>query len=107
VENEADRAWSFRYGYQVIDRRGTGGGNFRALYARFLEEAEAAVPGLARLGLSPRMRALAAAWSRLAAMMKAISEVPGGLVPPQAREQVRAIARDERRYHEDVAAWVR
>jgi hypothetical protein len=104
---EADRAWCFRYGYQVIERRGTGGGNFRALYARFLEEAEARVPGLPALGLSPRMRALAGAWTRLAEMMRAISEVPGGLVPPDVREHVRAIARDERRYHEDVAAWVR
>jgi hypothetical protein len=105
--SEADRAWCFRFGSQVIERRGTGGGNFRALYARFLAEAEARVPGLARLGLAARMRALAGGWSRLAAMMKAISEVPGGLVPPEAGEQVRALARDERRYHEDVAAWVR
>jgi hypothetical protein len=105
--SEADRAWCFRYGYQVIEKRGTGGGNFRALYARFLEEAEAEVPGLADLGLSRRMRALAEAWTRLAKMMCAISDVPGGLVPPLVREHVRTLARDERAYHEDVAARVR
>jgi hypothetical protein len=105
--SEADRAWCFRYAYQVIEKRGTGGGNFRALYARFLEEAEAEVPGLSSLGLAARMRALAAAWTRLAEQMWAISEVPGGLVPPQVREHVRALARDERAYHEDVAARVR
>lgn len=105
--SEADRAWCFRYGYQVIEKRGTGGGNFRVLYARFLEEAGAKVPGLAALGLSGRMRTLAAAWTRLAEMMRAVSEVPGGLVPPQMREHVRALARDERAYHEDVAARVR
>ncbi len=104
---DADRAWCFRYGYQVIEKRGTGGGLFRALYAAFLEEAERAMPALARLGLAPRMRALAQAWSKLAAAFRAISEVPGGLVPPLVRELARAIARDERRYHEDVAAWVR
>ncbi len=104
---EADRAWCFRYGYQVIEKRGTGGGLFRALYARFLEEAEAAVPALAPLGLARRMRALAEGWSRLAAALRAISEVPGGLVPPHVGELVRSIARDERRYHEDVAALVR
>jgi len=104
---EADRAWCFRYGYQVIEKRGTGGGLFRALYARFLEEAEAAVPGLAALVLPGRMRVLAEAWSRLAAAFRAISEEPGGLVPPAAADLVRAIARDERRYHEDVAALVR
>ena len=104
---EADRAWCFRYGHQVIEKRGTGGGNFRALYAAFLEEAEGRVPALGALRLSARMRALAEAWTRLAEMMRAISDVPGGLVPPQVREHVRAIARDERRYHEDVAALVR
>lgn len=104
---EADRAWCFRYGYQVIEKRGAGGGNFRALYAAFLEEAEGRVPALGALRLSARMRALAEAWTRLAEMMRAISDVPGGLVPPQVREHVRAIARDERRYHEDVAALVR
>ncbi|HEX9308708.1 MAG TPA: DUF4872 domain-containing protein, partial [Anaeromyxobacter sp.] len=83
------------------------GGLFRALYARFLEEAEGRVPGLAKLGLAPRMHALSDSWSRLAGALRAISEVPGGLVPPQVRELVRAIAREERRYHEDVAALVR
>ncbi len=107
VAGEADRAWSFRYAYQVIERRGTGGGLFRALYARFLEEAEGRVPGLSELGLAPRMRALAASWSTLAGALRAISDVPGGLVPPRVRELVREIARDERRYHEDVAARVR
>lgn len=105
--SEADRAWCFRYGYQVIEKRGTGGGNFRALYARFLEEAEAQVPGLASLGLAGRMRSLAAAWTQLAEQLRALSEVPGGLVPPAVREHARALARDERAYHEDVAARVR
>jgi len=105
--DEADRAWCFRYGYQVIERRGTGGGLFRALYARFLAEAETAVPGLAALGLSRRMRTLAEAWARLGAAFRAVSEEPGGVVPPAVAELVRGIARDERRYHEDVAALVR
>jgi len=104
---EADRAWAFRYAYQVVEKRGTGGGLFRALYARFLEEAEGRVPGLAKLGLAPRMRALSESWSRLAGALRAISDVPGGLVPPPIRELVHAIARDERRYHEYVAALVR
>jgi len=33
-----DWQWCARYGYQVIERRGTGGGNFRAMYSRFLAE---------------------------------------------------------------------
>jgi butirosin biosynthesis protein H-like/uncharacterized protein DUF4872 len=35
-----DWQWCSRFTYQVIERRGTGGGNFRRMYARFLEEAE-------------------------------------------------------------------
>src|ERR687895_1405673 len=34
-----DWRWCARFNYQVIERRGTGGGNFRAMYSRFLEEA--------------------------------------------------------------------
>jgi hypothetical protein len=34
-----DWQWCARFGYQVIERRGTGGGAFRLMYSRFLEEA--------------------------------------------------------------------
>jgi Butirosin biosynthesis protein H, N-terminal/Domain of unknown function (DUF4872) len=34
-----DWQWSARFCYQVIERRGTGGGNFRRMYSDFLEEA--------------------------------------------------------------------
>ncbi len=66
-EAAADWAWCARFTYQVIERRGTGGGNFRALYGRFLEEvgrSEAAA-------LSTRAAAL---WSELAAQLHAASE---------------------------------
>ena len=33
-----DWSWCARFGYQVIERRGTGGGNFRWMYSRFLAE---------------------------------------------------------------------
>jgi hypothetical protein len=107
ASSEEDRAWCFRYAYQVIDRRGTGGGNFRTLYARFLEEAEALLPGLAAGRLSGPMHTLAAGWSRLADMLRALSEARGASVPPEVTAHVRALARDERRYHEDVAALIR
>jgi hypothetical protein len=38
-EAAEDWQWCARFLYQVIERRGTGGGNFRRMYARFLEEA--------------------------------------------------------------------
>jgi hypothetical protein len=34
-----DWRWCARFNYQVIERRGTGGGNFRLMYSRFLAEA--------------------------------------------------------------------
>ncbi|HEX6585902.1 MAG TPA: BtrH N-terminal domain-containing protein [Solirubrobacterales bacterium] len=57
-----DWQWCARFLYQVIERRGTGGGNFRKMYARFLEEAGYAEADLAgeaaedwtRLALSAR-----------------------------------------------------
>ena len=33
-----DWQWCARFLFQVIERRGTGGGNFRAMYSRFLDE---------------------------------------------------------------------
>jgi hypothetical protein len=105
--SEADRVWCLRYGAQVIEKRGTGGGNFRALYARFLEEAEALLPGLAAGRLSGPMRSIAVGWTRLAGMLRALSDAPGAAIPPEVTDQVRALARDERRYHEDVAALIR
>lgn len=106
ANDEADRAWCFRYAYQVIELRGTGGGLFRALYARFLREAGEVVPGLAALGLAPRMEELARAWSGLAARLRAISAEPGGAVPPDVAAHALALARDERCFHEDLAARV-
>jgi hypothetical protein len=35
-----DWQWCARFLYQVIERRGTGGGNFRRMYSRFLAEVE-------------------------------------------------------------------
>ena len=35
-----DLAWAARFGYQAIEKRGTGGGGFRYLYRDFLEEVQ-------------------------------------------------------------------
>ena len=101
---ERDRAWCLRFAYQSIEKRGTGGGNFRLLYARFLEEAVAHHPAPARLGLAARMRDLAARWTRLAQAFKSLSEAPGAGIPAPVAELARGIAGDERRFYEEVAA---
>jgi hypothetical protein len=65
-EVAADWQWCARFAYQVIERRGTGGGAFRLMYSRFLEEAgrpEAPLAGEA-----------AARWTALAEAFKAASE---------------------------------
>jgi len=73
-EDSADWQWCARFGYQVIERRGTGGGAFRLMYSRFLEEAER--------DEAPLAAAAAARWTHLAEALRAASESdvpePGG-----------------------------
>ena len=52
-----DWQWCARFGYQVIERRGTGGGAFRLMYSRFLEEAGRPEAPLAAEAAAPLDRA--------------------------------------------------
>ena len=61
-----DWQWCARFAYQVIERRGTGGGAFRLMYSRFLEEAGREE--------APLAAAAAARWTELAEAFKAASE---------------------------------
>jgi hypothetical protein len=65
-EVAADWQWCARFGYQVIERRGTGGGAFRSMYSRFL--AEAGRPE------APLAANAATAWTELAEAFRAASE---------------------------------
>jgi hypothetical protein len=69
-----DWQWSARWFYQVIEKRGTGGGAFRKLYARFLEEAAGLDPAVAKLAPAREMFAIAEKWSELSRLLKSISE---------------------------------
>jgi hypothetical protein len=61
-----DWQWCARFAYQVIERRGTGGGAFRLMYSRFLEQAGRAE--------APLAAEAAARWTALAASFHAASE---------------------------------
>jgi hypothetical protein len=61
-----DWQWCARFGYQVIERRGTGGGAFRLMYSRFLEEAGRPE--------APLAAEAAARWTELAGAFHAASE---------------------------------
>ena len=69
-----DWAWSASFAYQVIERRGTGGGGFRLKYAEFLTEAAPYCPLIAKYDLPARMRSIAATWTKLALALKAIGD---------------------------------
>jgi hypothetical protein len=65
-EAVGDWQWCARFAYQVIERRGTGGGAFRLMYSRFLEEAERPEAALAAEA--------AQRWTELATDFHAASE---------------------------------
>jgi hypothetical protein len=62
-----DWKWCARFNYQVIERRGTGGGNFRLMYSRFLEEAGSLQASVAAEA--------AARWTELAQALREASEL--------------------------------
>ncbi|MGH2952478.1 MAG: BtrH N-terminal domain-containing protein [Solirubrobacterales bacterium] len=65
-EQISDWQWCARFCYQVIERRGTGGGNFRVMYSRFLDEVGSAQ--------APLAREAAELWTALAGDLQAASE---------------------------------
>ena len=69
-----DWKWCARFGYQVIKKRGVGGGGFRWIYRDFLLEAEKLIPPLKKLKLSDKMDLIGNKWSDASMLLKSISE---------------------------------
>ena len=91
-EATPDWKWSARFNYQVIERRGTGGSNFRALYSRFLAE-------VGRADEATLASAAAEAWTALAAELYAASELddPDPMLWSRIGEQAAAVLGFEER----------
>ena len=69
-----DWRWAARFAYQIIEKRGTGGGGFRTLYAEFLGEAAELDINVERLNLVALMRESASRWTELANEFRQASE---------------------------------
>lgn len=97
-----DWQWTARFAYQVIEKRGTGGGGFRLMYADFLEEAGAMLPEVRERGLAQKMRALGLAWTDLSFALKEASERETPQFSPVA-EKLDMVAAQARAYHREAA----
>lgn len=105
---EITAEWPFaaRFGYQIIEKRGTGGGLFRGLYARYLEEAGEIVPAVAAARLAEEMAALAERWTKIAAVFKRISESKDPAGFREVRELFLRVADAEERFWRRAAGVV-
>lgn len=69
-----DWQWTARLAYQVIEKRGTGGGGFRLMYRDFLKTARTLLPDIISQKLINLMEQSAASWTALATALKSASE---------------------------------
>ncbi|HEX9966361.1 MAG TPA: DUF4872 domain-containing protein [Solirubrobacterales bacterium] len=97
-ETAEDWQWCARFGYQVIERRGTGGGAFRLMYARFLEEVGRPEAELAA--------ASSASWTDLAERLRVASEEdePAPSTWREAGDAARRVAEAEERLWSALAS---
>jgi len=93
-----DLSWCARFNYQTIEKRGTGGSAFRKMYTEFLEQVEEMHPRIKKLELSSKMRLIAQNWSKLATILKDISESLDTGKLEEAAETVKSIHGLEKNY---------
>jgi hypothetical protein len=95
-----DWEWCARFAYQIIERRGTGGGAFRKMYATYLREAEAIVPALQSARLADEMETIAEAWTNLASILKRTSNEKDRRGLEQAGISIHRVAKLEEKFWE-------
>lgn len=99
-----DPSWTARFAYQNVERRGTGGGAFRTMYADFLDQAVEAVPIPA--DAPERMHEISAAWTDLGQMLYETSETDDADVLEsllvEAGERASELADREAALYEDL-----
>ena len=69
-----DFHWCLRWAYQTIEKRGTGGGAFRKMYADFLQELCAMDPGVRQVANPGDMAEIGERWTELSRLLKEASE---------------------------------
>jgi hypothetical protein len=69
-----DSSWCLRWAYQTIEKRGTGGGGFRKMYADFLEELCAMDPAVRGVANPAEMARIGVRWTELSMLLKEASE---------------------------------
>ena len=89
--------WQFcaRFGYQIVERRGTGGGAFRKMYSDYLREAEEIAPDHRAAQLPDAMMDLAEAWTAFALLLKRISDEKNRALFAEAGDALRDLATRE------------
>lgn len=89
--------WVLRFAYQIIEKRGTGGGGFRTMYGDFLTESQKHLPQISEWKLANLMRETAADWTTFAMTLKQESD-KSSPAPSRLRESLRQIITSEKRY---------
>jgi hypothetical protein len=94
------------YAAGCLEKFGTGGGNFRRLYAGFLERAERVVPEAVPAGTAARATEAAACWTELAAALLEMAGPESGRAAALRASQghLRRILELERALFEGLAA---
>jgi len=103
--DEAEDVWRWcaRFGYQIIERRGTGGAAFRRLLEQFLAEGAAHVPALREARFTEPLGDAREAWHALAEVLREASETGDRALLAKGAGLMREIHAHEERFWTTVA----